>query len=276
MNQELRKKFPRYSAAAIAAMAAGTTAEAQIVYNQVNKTINAPTADGFVIDSIDINVDGDFDLAMVIYTANGGAANLVLGGPINNQGHAMAGSIPSSYNYPFRLNNGAQINTQAFLPNNEAGSFTVVVNGNTPYNSFWNDGVTDGYLGVRLNVAGNTHYGWVRMDMAANGKQVVIKDMAFNSTVNGAITAGQGQLSVPEMENILAGVWVAQRELITDIQAPFEQGTLQLFDLQGKVAKEVTLNAPNNRIDLSDLAVGAYVLTVRVDGYVLSKKVMVQ
>jgi hypothetical protein len=69
---------------------------------------------------------------------------------------------------------------------------------------------------------------------------------------------------------------VAQRELITDIQAPFEQGTLQLFDLQGKVAKEVTLNAPNNRIDLSDLAVGAYVLTVRVDGYVLSKKVMVQ
>ena len=276
MKKDLRSKLPKYSAAAVAAVAAGSAANAQVTYTAVNKTITAPTAAGVVLDSIDINTDGMYDIAMAVYTANGGTVNAVLGGPINAQGHAMAGSVPSSYNYPFKLANGAAVNTQNFLTADSAGTFTLVINGATPYNSFWNDGVIDGYLGVKLSVGGNTHYGWVRMDMTADGKQVVIKDMAYNATANGAITAGQGQLSVPDMEAIASGVWVSGKELHTDLQVSFNSASVRLMDLSGKEVFNTELTAATGSVSLEALPVGVYVVSLNVDGNTFNKKVVLQ
>ncbi len=269
MNKELQKKLKKYSAAAVAVAATGVTANGQVVYNQVNKTVDANNP----IDSIDINSDGNYDFAMVMYYSGSNA--IVLGGPLNSQGHAMAGSTPSSYNYPFKLNSGDQINTQVFLPANTAGTFTFVYGGTNPYNEFWNGGVTDGYLGLKLSVSGNTHYGWVRMDIAANGQTIVIKDMAYNQTANGAIQAGEG-LSIEDYAKIANSAWVSNSNLYVDLPVEFNQGAIHLIDVTGREVVAFELSTGKQEFNLADLATGTYVLSIRLDGNEYNKKVVVQ
>ena len=271
MNKELQNKLKKYSAAAVAVAATGISADAQIVYNMVNKTMNLANP----IDSIDINMDGTFDLGMIISDYPSYMATVIAGGPINSQGHAMAGSTTSSYNYPFKLNAGVDVNTQTFIADNSFGTFALVVAGSNPYYSFWNGGVTDGYLGMKLKVGGNTHYGWVRMDMAADNKQVVIKDMAYNSTPGGSIQTGQG-LNVKDFEQIANSVWISGKALHTDIKVEFNNANISLIDVTGKVVQQFELTQGINTFDLGDLPTGAYVLSLVMDNNTYNKKAVVQ
>lgn len=53
-------------------------------------------------------------------------------------------------------------------------------------------GSGDKYVGVRLKLSDNTtHYGWIRINYAANGFTVVVKDFAYNKNANESIKAGQ-------------------------------------------------------------------------------------
>lgn len=272
MNKELQKKLSKYSAAAVAVAATGISATGQnIVYTQVNSTLT--TANN--VDSVDINADGNYDAAMVIYDYPANGVTFVLGGPINSQGHALAGSTPSAYNYPFRLNAGDQINTQNFLPADSAGTFTWVNNGSNPYYEFWNGGVTDGYLGLKLSVGGNTHYGWMRMDISQDGKTVTIKDMAYNSTANGAIQAGEG-LSLDDHAQIANSIWVNEKRLFVDLPVEFNTGVISLLDLTGKEVKRFELTNGKQDFDLSDLSVAPYILTMTLDDDTYNKKVVIQ
>jgi hypothetical protein len=270
MKKELQKKLSKYSAAAVAVAATGIGANGQnIVYTSVNSTLTTTNP----VDSVDINADGTYDAAMVIYDDPSIGLTFVLGGPLNSQGHALAGSIPSGYNYPFRLNAGEQINTQNFLPVDSAGTFTWVQNGTNPFNEFWNGGVTDGYLGLKLNVGGNTHYGWVRMDIAADGQTVVIKDMAFNSTANGAITAGQG-IGLDKYAEIANSVWVDGERIYADILIEFNHASIDLIDITGKQVANFELANAKQDFDVSHLAAGTYVLSIKVDEDIINKKVV--
>jgi len=269
MNKDLQKKLKRYSAAAVAVVASGTAANAQIVYTWVNKTINQNG-----IDSVDINQDGTYDLAMVQYNVPSYQLDIVFGGPLNSQGHAMAGSSPSSYPYPFALNASDQIDAKQFLAPDSFGTFTWVQSGSNPYSSFWNGGITDGYLGMKLNISGSTHYGWVRMDIAANGKTIVIKDMAYNSTANGSLMAGQG-MSVEIYEQIANSMWVTGNKLHTDLQIEFNKAQISLIDIAGKMIQQFNLTEGVNTFDLGEIPAGTYVMSLVVDGDTYNKKAVV-
>lgn len=272
MNKELQKKLSKYSAAAVAVVATGASANAQIVYTLVNKTINQNG-----IDSVDINQDGTFDVAMVQYNVPSYQADLVFGGPMNSQGHALAGSSPSGYPYPFALNAGDQINTQQFLGANSSGTFTIVVGGTNPYASFWNGGITDGYLGVKLNVSGNTHYGWIRMDMPANGQSIVIKDMAYNTVANGPIQAGEGSsFNLDEFMKVANSIWVSERTLYTDITVEFTSGKISMLDVSGRALESFELASSKQEFDVSHLPAGSYILSMEINGNVYNKKVVIQ
>ncbi len=57
-------------------------------------------------------------------------------------------------------------------------------------------GYFEGYVGVLISLDGQTHYGWVRIGVAADGSTVTIKDYAYEATPNTAIQAGMGSLPV--------------------------------------------------------------------------------
>lgn len=273
MNKELQSKLKKYSAAAVAVAATGISADAQVVYNMVNKTLSLANP----VDSIDINADGTFDLGMIISDYPSYSATVITGGPINSQGHAMAGSTTSSYNYPFKLNTGDQLNTQGFIADNSFGTFALVVAGSNPFYSHWNGGVTDGYLGMKLKVGANTHYGWVRMDIAANNKTIVIKDMAYNSTPSGAMQAGQGhpQFGIESYEAIANSVWITGNTLHTELLAGFTDASVSLIDISGKTIQTFVLNGGTNTFDLGELPAGTYVTSLIMDGNTFNKKAVV-
>ncbi|MBN8701856.1 MAG: T9SS type A sorting domain-containing protein [Bacteroidetes bacterium] len=60
--------------------------------------------------------------------------------------------------------------------------------GNAQY--YW-CGVTDKFMALKFMIGTNTHYGWLRMDVANNASWMKVKDYAFNSQPNQPILAGQ-------------------------------------------------------------------------------------
>lgn len=280
MKKELQDQLKKYSATAAAVVATGSAADAQIVYNQVNKTLTASVANPIAVDSIDINTDGNYDIFMRVddytYPSYSISAGIVYGGPMNYQGHALAGSVASSYNYPFKLSNGNGIKSQQFLPADSAGSFALYYNGSSPFYSHWNGGVTDGFLGVKLQIGSNTHYGWVRMDVSTDARQVVIKDMAYNSTPDADINAGENGLSLDKYRDIANGVWIHDKTLFTDIPVGFTTGSIELIDMGGKKIHEVSLAEKKSEFALSTLPSGTYVLSLKLDGNTFNKQVVVK
>ena len=267
MDKELLKKLSKYSAAAAAVVGTAGTANGQIVYNQINKTLTSNQ-----VDSVDIVTDGNYDLIMGVldYTASSGPL-VVLGAPMNSQGHAMAGSAPSGYNYPFKLNAGTSVKNQQFLPADSLGSFLYIVSSSTPWSSFWQGGVTDGYLGMKLSVGGNTHYGWVRMDMAADGSQVVIKDCAYESTANGDINTGAG-INIEEFANIANSMWIHEKTLHTEFLVEFDKAQINIMDMSGKVVESIDVIDAKATYDVSHLSSGTYVVSLSMDENVINKK----
>ena len=275
MKKELRDQIKKYSSAATAVVATSVAANAQIVYNQVNKTIAPAGGIPAAADSIDLNTDGTFDIIMGVLNYPSYSFGVVFGGPLNYQGHAMAGSAPSGYNYPFKLNSGNPIKTQQFLPAESIGTFAFMTGGSFPYNEKWNGGVTDGYLGLKLQIGGNTHYGWVRMDVGATANQVVIKDMAYHSTADAALNAGEGGLNLEKFEGIVNSAWINKDQLHTDIQIGFTSGSVALMDMSGKAVKSFDLTEAKSTFDLSDLPKGTYILSLNLDGNVYNKQAVV-
>ena len=48
----------------------------------------------------------------------------------------------------------------------------------------------DKYVGLRIPVAGNLHYAWLRLSLSADGTAVTVKEYAFRETPNTPINAG--------------------------------------------------------------------------------------
>lgn len=279
MKNKLTKTLKKYSAAAIALVAASATTEGQVVYNQVNKTLNSsnPT------DSVDINMDGNYDFLMTVTNFVSTTSSYtytfdrIMGKPMNFQGHALAGTTSSSsYAYPFKLNSGDPIKSQMFLPPNDDGTFVYLYSG-SPYGSGqnWNGGVVDGFLGMKLQIGANVHYGWIRMDISADAHTVVIKDMAYQVTPNGGISAGEQGLDFPEYAQIANSVWIAGNQLHTELLSDFANATVYIIDIAGKIVQTCQLNGGINTFDLVEMPAGTYVISLQMDGKTFNKKAVV-
>jgi hypothetical protein len=150
---------------------------------------------------IDLNDDGIDDVLIRV-----AAYNLTYGGAVFNLGNAYADGL-----------NGARVLTRAeteeFGP--YTGSYYSAKGLSSGENigegeSIWNDygylGVkgtyqdepvnfgdfigADKFLSVRFEVAGEQHYGWVRINVANDAKSLKIKDYAFHTVPGTALDAG--------------------------------------------------------------------------------------
>jgi len=63
-----------------------------------------------------------------------------------------------------------------------------------------NFGGKKGYLGVRFDISGKTHYGWIQFDATLNRSPVTIVDWAYEDVPGKAIAAGDtGQTPIPTL-----------------------------------------------------------------------------
>ncbi|MBX7093823.1 MAG: T9SS type A sorting domain-containing protein [Flavobacteriales bacterium] len=266
----IEKNLLKYSAVAGTVLAGAASADAQVVYYDVNPDYDL--SNGTI--GLDIDQDGTFDFAVVDTNLNSGAVWLAIAAPLTSS-NGIAGSAPAGYNYPFKLNNGDVIDAaQTWLTS--TGTLTLVVSGSTPYSSFWGDGVVDGYMGLRFVTGGNTYYGWVRMDIPAAGDHVIFKDFAFNTTANGAINAGDmGNVSVNE--EIASKVSVANINNMLQVTANGVEstGNLSIISMNGQVAMTHTVNGSTS-FDISTLASGIYTVSIVYPTGTFTKKIFVK
>lgn len=121
---------------------------------------------------------------------------------------------------------------------------------------------TDSYMGVRLEMAGNTHYGWIRL--LWNGTDWLYKDFAYEKTPNMLIKAGE----------MPSPATVSNRNFSKDIQlfpvpangsVTIKNNSTQaltqaiVMDISGKVIATLALNNnPVQTLDISNISSGVY------------------
>ena len=153
-------------------------------------------------DTIDINSDGIDDL---IFTQESNIPNQNahgVGVTLLHTNVEFVGNPPPydpSHFYTYKLDSNILVDVNADnkswvvkLGPNDAVRVMYMFFFNVPYHlGEWINGVTNGYLGIRIKINNQWHYGWVRMDVPVNAQQLTIKDYAYNLKAAQGIYTGQ-------------------------------------------------------------------------------------
>lgn len=268
----LKEKLIRYSGAAGAVLAGGAV-QGQVLYTDYTPDSVATGELDFVL--MDINQDNVPDFGFItrdfVYGADAIGAAIVA--PYYPTGARVAGSTPSSFNYALKLNANDPIGSSTpFLASYTSGTMAFTVNGTSPYNENWNGGVTDGFIGVSLDVSGNTHYAWIRCDVSADAKTVTVKDAGINLTAGASIPAGAQVVSV--VENLKANVKMVNDGKTVRLTVSEEMGryNLQVIDITGRTLINEDVEAGEYTVNTAGLPAGTYIINTRFGDEILSRR----
>ncbi len=292
MNQKStlnKEKLMKYSAMAGTVLAASGAADAQIIYTDVNpdQTIGIPGA--FALDlnndlTVDFNITASFRSGTITigipvsYTADGVALELF----DSNQAVASSGSL---YPYGLVIDATTMIDDQSSWMGNTLGEDTMflavdgLAGGTFPVQLGNWAGEQNKFLGLKIVVGGNTHYGWARLNVAADASSFTIKDYAYQATPATGIEAGDnGTINVSVEEQMLAGIKMRFFDSYLGVNVPegLNNGELTVVNTTGQVIAREGLNNGSNQIQLSEMAQGIYMMSARFDEGIITKKFMIK
>ncbi len=177
-SQKLPKRLAQYGALSVA-IAGLSDANGQIVYNDI--------ADEIVLAggnyAVDLNGDSTGELLFQV-TSFGSIAVVSpyssFSAIPNFNLNRIVGFTSNSFAYPFNLNSSQIINSTNGVFSSAVGILnwagcTTGFAGNQfcPPN-------TEGFIGLHFDVGPNTHYGWIRIQVADDGSSITIKIMPMN------------------------------------------------------------------------------------------------
>lgn len=256
MKKNLHKKLMKYSLAAGAVLMAGS-ADAQIIYTDEDPDFVLTEVGDYELD-LDGNSAVDFTLHL-IGTASGGQAIRFY--PATGNEVLGSTSYSGAYFLPFALDADAEINGSQTLWNGTInassgglGVLTLAWGGS--YGN-WTSDVTDKYLGLRFNVDGSTHYGWMRLDVVANAGGFTVKDYAYNSVADEGLLAGEMPgVNIQEVTENSSLVFPNPTNGILNVKA--EDATVKVMDVTGQVIFETT----ESKFDISNNPAGIYFVEI--------------
>jgi hypothetical protein len=281
MKKNLQSRLTRYTAAATAVVGAVTGANAQIVYTDVNpdETYDAVEGNGPAFGLLDLNNDQvlDFYVYSRDTTTANGLFKLTMVAPYGALGNAVAGDAPSGLDLAFAMSSCTTIDAAtAWIVPASSGALSMALNidGAFPYASYWANGVTDKYLGLKFFVAGNAHYGWARLDVTAEGDVFTIKDYAFNATPATGLLAGQMAGLTENVESTLH--FVNQNDNTVKIMLNgLTDGTITLVSASGQTVSTGKTSSDEYIVNLNGLTAGVYVINAEFAAGRTTKKVIV-
>jgi hypothetical protein len=197
-SPSLDKSIHSYALAAAASgvslLALASPAEAKIVYTPSD--ISIPANSGFV--QFDLNHDGVPDFGLSFHVSAGTSAKAPVG--LYRDYLQVEGVEPTDQVRGFvsslgrkcgaRLKAGVEIGAQNKFAAGELLMFYVKGDGTSQLQTYgpWVDR-SEGYLGLKFVVNGETHYGWARVSVV-NNANVTLRGYAFETTANESIAAG--------------------------------------------------------------------------------------
>lgn len=278
---DLEKKALKYSAMAGSMAAFAGTAGAQIVYTDVNPDqtftedqmymldVNNDATDDFMIVQFDTTVTyGSFSFpaeGVVLLTAGSNAAMTSNG---------------SQLNYLTALNLNDPIdNLQTFSPSTSSSPIIAAAFVTSPLGDFglgpWID-AADHYMGLTFLAGSNFHYGWCRMNVAADGKSFIIKDYAYETTPATGILAGQTVNSVNDIVADGVSFQVINNTVQLDLlNTHFTNGNVSVINIAGQTVHSSELTG-SRTIDLNGYTSGVYMISVSFDQGQVNHKLFVR
>lgn len=288
----LESRIKKYASVA-AGVGAVTGASAQVIYTDVNPDV-VLTPGGTVSQySLDFDGGGVMDIGFVMvagsqtgiytygpyqipYTVSyqGGVAVFGTAGPATNGW--MGSSAPSALSSGQRIGSsgsfsGSQGNVgviqSTYLGAPISGSYGPYTDGNFAG--------TEAYIGVRFDNNGSVHYGWARIEVAADGSSMTIKDYAFESTADTPINAGSqaSMASVEELDNQIIVNNAFNKVNIT--MDGINEADIIVVGLDGKQYANQTIGA-TAQIDLTHLSTGIYLVNVSTVEGTTTRKIYIK
>jgi len=265
-SPKLSKRLTQYGTLSLA-MAGLMDAHGDIIYTDIDpdsagttQMNNVPILIDLDNDStpeFDVRLRSGVDLVLFVNSAVTGAS--VLGNP--------EGGSAGNYRYPFALDSGYVIGPVA------STTATAWINDTTQTLVFNNCQVysggdyaqwchaTDKYLGLRFQIAGQTHYGWARLSVRSTGElpeDWILKDYAYNDVAGESITAGQMPLGI--QDNTVSKIKIRafnKSILLSDLP---NQTNYRLFNLSGQSVLTGNISSTTYRIQANTVAKGIYVI----------------
>ncbi|PLX31921.1 MAG: hypothetical protein C0600_04325 [Ignavibacteria bacterium] len=135
-------------------------------------------------------------------------------------------------------------------------------------------GAGDRYMGLRFRRNGDWHYGWIRINAAADTTGMVIKDFAWETQANSAILAGDGGTTDLEELHGPHTISMVQQGRYISIKAG-DGGRLHtvVYDLLG-VQRLERSGFERITMDLSALPHGIYILRMKTGAGVHVRRIV--
>lgn len=276
-DQVLKNRLKKYTG--LAAVAAATpSAYGQIFYTDI--TPDAIVTGPNDVAILDINNDGTPDFSAItvdtLYNSapiNGAAIGYYYNSTYST-GNTSNGVVFSSGGVA-KLDNAVGVDANQ---NWQGGGFMgIKLYGYPIYNLPWDVGGQDKFVGVRLELNGNMHYGWVRLDVSPGSDTIIVKDMAINLTAGDPIQTGVTGLST--IEDIKSKITVINTEDLLRIETDPSLGSfgIKVTDLTGKAIVEEDYKAAE-RIEVitSSWPTGIYLVNLIKGEYIITEKIIVK
>ena len=260
-SENLLKRLSQYGALT-AAVAGVASANGQIIYHDINPDfdgssdyfLNLNPVDGITPGGIADGID-DFRIFESGSYPFFGSIKIEL---FNNNSVIASSSL---FTYPFALNSGNIIsignsnwNNQQFQTLAYASSIAGCLYGN-----WCNE--TDKFIGLKFDISGNTHYGWVQLDVNASTLTWSVKGYAFNSTPNQLIEAGQTVLGIDNNQFSQVKI-VALNKSIALYNLP-QRTDYKLFNMSGQNVLDGNIESQTHVIEAVTLAKGIYIIELQ-------------
>lgn len=280
-QKSLSKRLAHYGALTVA-IAGVADASGQIIYTDISPDSNGGVNTDYALD---LNNDGTVDFGInqeqISYYSVAYVNRLAIF-PNNVANETLTSNASAGlYAYPFALNSGDVIsNGQVTWANNGYSSgfqslnWALSYSGSLLANNGNFVGVADKFVGLRFDISGETHYGWVRLDVSEDAQSWVVKDYAYNSVADEPINAGQTTLGLGVNELTQIKI-VALNRSIALYNLP-ENTSYKLFSTSGQSVLTGTTNSDTYVIEANSIANGVYVLELN-DGNtngVIRKKIV--
>jgi hypothetical protein len=211
LSAKLDKRLASYvtvaGAAGVGMLAWAQPADAEIVYTPVNTPIvvnNGPVA-------VDINNDGmaDFELSNHSYFSHGIGDAFLKVGPAQT-GNGIWTVVNRKHQVAAPVFWGVVVASARQFQTKSAYLDFFGLNAQTPSSNtafgLWGKGiaVTGSYLGLKFTIAGQTHYGWARVEVKAKGSNITatLTGYAYETIPNQPIITGftEGTLDAESKE----------------------------------------------------------------------------
>lgn len=266
---QLKDKIGKYTAAAASVAAFSAAAHGQVMYTDIADQTSGMGDPAFPID---INGDATNDFALQMASNTGSAWYVGMITPYTT-GQSMNDAMGSFgvIGYASALSMGNMISSGGTWITSDA---RFVIASMWSGNSYGNFTTTPEYMGVRFDISGSTHYGWIRCSGTRPTVTATIYDWAYEATAGVPIMAGDmGGTDVSE--NFADNVHIASINNIVNIsmiEMP-DNGTVDIMNTMGQVVHSEAITDFVMNINLENLAAGVYVVNVQGEGQSATQKI---